>query len=257
MTPYPFRLLGQSGFRLELNGIVVYMDPYLSNSVQELDSPDLKRLIPVPIEPDKVRDADFVLISHIHIDHCDPQTIPSLAASSPDCQFIGPKPVVDKLMTWGIDGGRCSIAKEEWVDLDRDLRIVAVPAAHPKITRDLDGNLSAIGFVMEVKGTRCYIAGDTSIEEELLNRLHQLKPISLALLPVNEHNYYRGRRNIIGNMSVRDAFGLAEELGISVVIPVHWDMFAANSVSPDEIVAIYGQIKPGFELEMNPTTITL
>ncbi len=53
------------------------------------------------------------------------------------------------------------------------------------------------------------------------------------------------------------AFGLAEEIGISLVVPVHWDMFAANSVSPDEIMAIYRQIKPRFDLEMNPAAITL
>lgn len=149
------------------------------------------------------------------------------------------------------------MAKEEWMDLDRGLRIVAVPAAHPEITRDANGNLSAVGFVLEIGGKRCYMAGDTSIEDELLDRLHHLKPISFALLPVNEHNYYRGRRNIVGNMSVRDAFGLAEEIGISLVVPVHWDMFAANSVSPDEIMAIYRQIKPRFDLEMNPAAITL
>ena len=257
MSAHPFRLLGQSGFRLEINGLVIYMDPYLSNSVQELDSPDLERLIPVPIDPDKVTDANFVIISHVHIDHCDPQTIPSLAVSSPNCRFIGPKPVLEKLISWGIDGDRCFMAKEEWMDLDRGLRIVAVPAAHPEITRDANGNLSAVGFVLEIGGKRCYMAGDTSIEDELLDRLHHLKPISFALLPVNEHNYYRGRRNIVGNMSVRDAFGLAEEIGISLVVPVHWDMFAANSVSPDEIMAIYRQIKPRFDLEMNPAAITL
>ncbi len=252
---YSIKLLGQSGCRIDLSQTVIYMDPYLSNSVQELDSADLERMIPIPIRPEDVDDADFVLISHEHIDHCDPKTLPYLAQASPECRFFGPQPVIDTLVGWGIDKRRCMLAQEKWETLVGNIRVMTVPAAHPRITRDDQGNLSAVGFVIEVENKRLYLAGDTSIEEEILRRLHDLKPISLALLPVNEHNYYRGRRNIIGNMSVRDAFGLAEEIGVSSVVPVHWDMFKANSVSPDEISAIFSELKPSFELQLSNKVI--
>ncbi len=78
----PIRLLGQSGCRLNCLGIVVYVDPYLSNSVQELDAPDLKRLVPVPVRPEDIKDADWVLITHDHIDHCDPRLLSRITSSS-------------------------------------------------------------------------------------------------------------------------------------------------------------------------------
>jgi L-ascorbate metabolism protein UlaG (beta-lactamase superfamily) len=64
-------------------------------------------------------------------------------------------------------------------------------------------------------------------------------PIDIALLPVNEDNFFRRRRGIVGNMTIREAFGLAAEVGIRRVVPVHWDMFAVNSASPEEIKAVY------------------
>jgi len=68
-TPIPLRLLGQSGCRLSFPGCTVYVDPYLSHSVQALDAPDLVRLVPIPLTPAEVTDADWVLITHDHIRH--------------------------------------------------------------------------------------------------------------------------------------------------------------------------------------------
>ena len=49
-------------------------------------------------------------------------------------------------------------------------------------------------------------------------------------------------------MSIREAFRLAEETNIKTVIPVHWDMFKVNSVTPDEIKSVYSFYKWNFEM---------
>ena len=54
------------------------------------------------------------------------------------------------------------------------------------------------------------MAGDTSVYEELLSCLKSVAPIDVAFLPVNEGTF-RDRRGIVGNMSVREAFELADE----------------------------------------------
>src|SRR5690606_2743074 len=144
-----------------------------------------------------------------HIDHCDPHTLPALAAASPGARFMGPAPVADVLAGWGIPGKRIVLAREEWLPLSGDVRIHAVPAAHPEIARDATGNLACVGYVIEHAGRRSYIAGDTSVRQELLDALSALAPIATAILPVNERNFFRDRRGIIGNMSVREAFLMA------------------------------------------------
>src|SRR3546814_2550991 len=110
----PVQLLGQSGCRLGFQGGTVYLDPYLSNSVQELDAPDLARLLPIPCRPEQITDADWVLITHEHIDHCDPHTLPQLAAASPTARFMGPAPVLQLLAQGGLPGDRLHLATEQW-----------------------------------------------------------------------------------------------------------------------------------------------
>lgn len=251
------QLLGQSGCKLGFSNLNVYLDPYLSNSVQELDAPDLPRLKPVPFAPEQVVDADWTLLTHAHIDHCDPKTVPQLAASSPGCQFIGPSPVLEILRVWGIEADRLHLATESWQVLAGDLRIHAIPAAHPEIERDGTGQLAAVGYLLERKGKRIYLAGDTSIVQELIDALLVHRPIEAAFLPVNEQNFFRDRRGIIGNMSIREAFLLAEEIEVRQVVPVHWDMFAANSAYPEEIQIIYKHMGPRFELIMEPLRLSL
>lgn len=250
-------LLGQSGCKLVLPGLVVYFDPYLSNSVQELDAPDLTRLKNPPILPEEISDANWVLISHDHIDHCDPHTLPKLATASPQSRFMGPQPVLKQLHDWGILSGRLVLAQEHWQSIAPDIRLRAVPAAHPVIQRDDEGQLAAVGYLLDYNGRRLYFAGDTSVQQELIELLLEHGPIHSTVLPVNECNFFKSRRGILGNMSIREAFLFAQELGVQQVIPVHWDMFAQNSVSPDEIRTVYAQMQPSFELILQPETIEL
>jgi rhamnosyltransferase len=252
----PLRLLGQSGFRLAFDDVVIYVDPYLSNSVEILHSADLVRQVPIPILPTNVNDADFVFITHDHTDHCDPHTIPQIAAASPRAKFICPHPVELKLNEWGIDSARIITAFENWVELIPGFRFLAVPAAHPEIARDSKGRLECVGFLIEISKHRIYIAGDTSVKQEIIDVLLEQAPIHTAFLPVNEKNYFKERREIIGNMSVREAFQLAEELNVKQMIAVHWDMFAVNSVTPEEIRLLYKATHPPFKLLINPTQIS-
>lgn len=245
-------LLGQSGCRIEVNGVVIFVDPYLSNSVQELDSGDLERLKPPPIKPEHITNADWVLLTHDHIDHCDPHTVPSIAKFSPNAKFAGTYSVVEKLVGWGIDQSRIHLVQEKWLTLNDQLDVIAVPAAHLDVVRNSSGDLQCVGYVIKIGSEKIYFAGDTRVTDEVIHALTLLLPIHTAFLPVNEHNFFRNKRGIVGNMSVREAFGLAELLNIKQVIPVHWDMFAVNSVSLNEIYAIYQQMQPNFVLNITP-----
>jgi rhamnosyltransferase len=254
----PVQYLGQSGWKLQFPELTVYIDPYLSNSVQELDAPDLERLRPVPFPAESVHDADYVLITHEHMDHCDPQTLPLIAQASPQAKFIGPKPVINKLHQWGIDEVRLTIASEKWSALNSEqLRICAVPAAHLEIERDSGGNLAYVGFLIEFQNKKIYIAGDTCLTPEVIDTVVAHGPIHTAVLPVNEHNYYRAKRGIVGNMSVREAFQFASDIGAKNMVAVHWDMFQINSVFPEEIRLLHNLLNPSFSLYINPSHFNL
>lgn len=247
--------LGQSGFRFQFGGIVVYTDPYLSDHVAESEGAEMHRLFPVTIEPGAVTDADFVLISHAHLDHCDFSTILPLARASSKCMIVCPNEVAQSLNERGISEKRLIAAREEWIDLGEGLRVMPVPAAHTEIEHDMDGLLRYVGYVIEYQGRRIYHAGDTSPAMALLERLKQLTPIDTAFLPVNERNFYRERRGIVGNMSVREAFQMATDIGVKVLVPIHWDMFAPNSVYLEEIELLYRLVQPSFDMKVYPEEI--
>jgi len=248
--------LGQTGLLIDLGILTVLVDPYLSHSVQEIDAPDLERQVPIPYQPEKLTRVDWVLITHDHMDHCDPHTLPSLAKASPQARFIGPLVVRKQLEQWGIPAYRVLAAPPEELDLGDGLSVQAIPAAHPKIRFDQDGQPLAVGYLFRRDGHSLYLAGDTSLCDDLLETLKRVGPIDTGLLPVNEDNFFRRRRGIIGNMSIREAFGMAAELGMQYVAPVHWDMFAVNGASPQEIEAVFNADDWPFEL-IEPSEISL
>jgi L-ascorbate metabolism protein UlaG (beta-lactamase superfamily) len=234
---------------------VVYVDPYLSDSVERLEGPDLARLVPAPLAPDEVEDADWICITHAHLDHCDFDTLIPISRASRGCQFIGPPEVRDSIIGAGVDEKRVYLATEEWRQLSGDLRVTACPAAHTQIERDSSGLSRYVGYILNYKGRTIYHAGDTSLCEELLSFMEQYRPIDVAFLPVNECNYYRFKRGIIGNLSLREAFQFGVDLGANAVVPMHWDMFEPNRVYREEIELFYRLTAPPFQMLLEPTTV--
>ena len=247
-----FEHLGQSGLFLKYKNLQVLFDPYLSNSVERIDGPELQRQVPIPYLPSELSNINYVLITHDHLDHCDPDTIPIIAKSSPQSIFIGPRPVRQLLEKWDIPQYRILNPPKSLFNLCEGLSFQSTLAAHPELKLDQEGDSIAVGWLLQINKLKIYIAGDTSLCGELINSMSREAPIDIAILPVNEDNYYRRKRGIIGNMSIREAFQFALDIGAKTVIPVHWDLFEINSVSPNEILAVYeSNQKWSFKLEMD------
>lgn len=247
--------LGQGGFRLGFGAVTVYIDPYLSDAVEKADGPDFRRLVPIWKLPGLVRDADWVLITHSHMDHCDLDTLLPISRSSHRCRFVGPKDVRAILAARGIAATRLVPAVHQWLDLGEDLRVHPVVAAHPDLRFDEDGASHCVGYVIEYRERRIYHAGDTLLNESVLRAVRALMPIEVAILPVNERNYYRDSRGIIGNMSVREAFQFAADIEAATLVPVHWDMFALNAVHREELETFHRLERPPYSLSLNPVRL--
>ena len=115
--------LGQSGFRFKINELIVYIDPYLSDSIERIEGSGLKRQVPIKIQPNKIDDANYVLITHIHLDHCDLDTLIPIAATSPKCKFIAPNIVCNYLLEMGFSKDRLMSASDSWIGIENNIRI--------------------------------------------------------------------------------------------------------------------------------------
>jgi L-ascorbate metabolism protein UlaG (beta-lactamase superfamily) len=155
------------------------------------------------------------------------------------------------MLSWGIDASRIVATTPELQQLAENISVKSLPSAHPKVRMGSDNQPVAVGYLINLNDCQIYLAGDTSACEDVIAAIKKQPHIDIALLPVNEDNFFRRKRGIVGNMSIREAFGLAAECGISTVVPVHWDLFEANSTDPEEIKAVYQAHAWPFRLAMS------
>lgn len=80
--------LGQAGLWVSMGGQEIVIDPYLSDSVGELD-PHKHRRVPVN-ERFLERRPDIIVCTHDHLDHTDPQTLKHYLTGRPPVTVLGP-----------------------------------------------------------------------------------------------------------------------------------------------------------------------
>jgi len=241
--------LGQSGFVLRFPDAQVLVDGYFSAH------PD--RLLEPPFRPDEAKGFDMIAFTHEHGDHMDLDAVPHLAQASPGARLIAPEPCVEMLTGAGIPRERITaIAAHEAVTLG-GAEIVGVPARHAVAAGDpyTFGEEGAhgvrfLGYAFRGDGVSVYQAGDTLEYEGLAESLLTLH-VDVALLPINGRDAERERKGIAGNMDAEEAADLAIRAGVDVVVPTHYDMFAANPGYPGRLVEAVRQRSNG------PTVVTL
>jgi L-ascorbate metabolism protein UlaG (beta-lactamase superfamily) len=220
--------LGQASFVLGFRGATVLVDPFLAQH------PD--RLVPPPFAPEDAAGVDLVAITHDHLDHLDRDSLPGIAAASPAARFLVPRPIAGEL---GVAADRVIGLRPGETAEVAGLRVHAVAALHGDTPADAysfdgaagDGEHRFLGYVFEGDGIRVYHAGDTIPHDGLAGEVRALAP-DLALLPINGRDAEREALGIVGNLDEAEAVELAAAAGVDLLVPMHWDMFAANLGSP-------------------------
>ena len=70
--------IGQSGYVLKTKRCTLYIDPYLSDYIENphgLNDPYMLRNYPPPFTSDMIQSCDGVICTHAHVDHMDPWTL--------------------------------------------------------------------------------------------------------------------------------------------------------------------------------------
>lgn len=249
--------LGQVGYKFSYKGTTILIDPYLSHYVEEVEGEAAKRMFPIEKSPEELTNIDYVLITHEHLDHCDPKTLYPISQVSPECKFVGPSSVRNVLGELGISKHRLIPTTPMNHSLSDSIKVKAVPAAHPEVYKDENGNWSYVGYVIQFGDLKLFHGGDTAVHDELIQCLKKENGIDYGFIPVNEINFYRNRDGIIGNMGVRDAIYLCEEVGVKNFVPTHWDMFEGNCVYKEEIELVYGKLSPKCHLVFYPNELCI
>ena len=194
--------LGQAGLLLEFDALRVMIDPYLSDSIAQIDPKKHRR---TPVDP-AVWDVrpDMMIFTHDHRDHYDEETVRRFLTADRRMTVLSPFSVWQKVR--GIGRHNCVLLSPgvEWTQ--GGVTVCAVPAAH--------SDPHALGVLLKTPDFCAYVTGDTLYSRRVIEAVDT--PVDVVFLPVN------GEGN---NMNAQDAARFARAIGAKRAAPLHIGRF--------------------------------
>ena len=185
---------------------VIYIDPFRINK--------------------NYNDADIIFITHDHYDHYSEEDIDKVIKEG--TTFIIPEELLTKLLVKGYNRNDIITVEPGKQYMIQGIKFETIPAYntnkqfHP---RENDW----VGYIIEIKGTRYYIAGDTDITEE-----NKKVKCDVALVPVGA-TY---------TMDFKEAAQLINEIKPKIAVPTHYaDIVGTEQDAIDFIRLLHPMIK--------------
>lgn len=228
--------LGQEGFLFKYKNTHILIDPYLSDYVDAnccSDNVKWVRNYPAPIQAETLDFIDYILCTHTHYDHADPETLAKLAKVNPNATFIVPAFATELIASYGVSPDNIIGAINDKSIPCGDCEILPIPSAHEELHPDHNGNYMELGYKIIFDNISLYHAGDCCVYDGLNNHLTD---IDIMMVPINGRSYYKLKDDIIGNMTIEESVILAKECNADMLIPMHYDLYSVNCVNPASFV---------------------
>ncbi len=202
-----FTYLGHASFKVESDGKVIFVDPWLNGPTS-------------PVKVDDVTEADIVLVTHDHGDHGYDEAIE----------------ICKKTGAWFVAINELSLrAKEAGVENAHTLNIggsVQIDGVTVTLVQAFHscGVGAPTGFVVRFPSGTFYHAGDTGLFASM-SLIGDLYKPDVALLPIG--SYY--------TMDVHQAALASTLLKPKCVVPMHYDTFPVIGADPAEFAKLVAQ----------------
>lgn len=152
----------------------------------------------------KYNDADIIFITHDHYDHYSEEDIDKVMKE--DTTIIIPENLLPKLLKKKINSNAIIVVEPNKEYSVQDIKFQTIPAYntnkpfHPK-------EKGWVGYIIEIKGIKYYIAGDTDITKE-----NKKVKCDVAFVPVG--GTY--------TMDFKEAVQLINEIKPKIAVPIHY-----------------------------------
>lgn len=207
--------LGQAGYIIKSGGMVLAIDPYLSDAAAT-GAPEFSRVYPPPLNPELL-DVNVYLVTHDHLDHLDPVTI-SLYRPKNTTTFVAPRQAAQKLVSLGIAAENIIVlhaGESRRLGTMEITGVFALPTSADVI--DTTGYLIRFD-----NGRSLYHTSDT-----------EYHPLVVAAAPKNTDVVLMPINGKWGNPAADKAAVFAKQLDPVYVLPNHYDLMALNAENPE------------------------
>lgn len=185
------------------------------------------------IDPFKIdsnyNDADIIFITHDHYDHYSEEDIDKVKKD--DTVIIAPEELLTKLLRKGFRQDYIITVDPDEQDMVEGIKFETVPAYntnkqfHPKEN-------GWVGYIIEIKGVRYYISGDTDITEE-----NKKIRCDVAFVPVG--GTY--------TMDFKEAAFLINEIRPKIAVPIHYGSIVGTKQDAEDFKRL---LHPGIECKI-------
>ena len=208
--------LGHSTVIIKTNNRTIITDPVFWNVTRWV-----KRKTPLPIDPAKLPQIDYCLISHSHYDHLNTDSVKFLKERFDPVFICGP----------GYDGYFKPLGITRFIELNwweeheaDGLKITSLPVQHwsKRTLFDTNKRLWA-SYLIESRGVKYYWIGDTGYCEGFKEIGKKFSPVDVLLVPIGA---YEPRWFMKANhVNPEEALMIARDVRAKTVIPIHWGTF--------------------------------
>lgn len=227
--------LGHASFFIQLAGVRILTDPVFGKL------PAGKRYSDMPVEPNKLREIDYILISHAHYDHCDKKSIELLAANNPGAQFLVGLKLNERLAKWVTN----PIQAAGWFQqykLNGPLRITFLPSRHWANRSLFDVNTTLWGgFIIQSGSKSVYYGGDSGHGSHFKTIGEMFTGIKVALIGAGAYSpaWFMAQHH----QNPYDALKAFYATGANTFIPFHYGTFDSADEPMSEPEQIFNTLK--------------
>ena len=217
--------LGHSTILLEIDGHRFLTDPVWSERVGPVAFVGPKRFFPPLLAISDLPPLDGVLLSPAHYAHLAYATI--VALKDRDLRFVAPLGVGAHLERWGVPPAK--IVELDWWESHAfgDLTLSSVPARHAsgRVLLFDTGATLWTGYAFVGSRHRVYYSGDTGLFTGMRTIGERLGPFDLTMIEIGQYDQAWPD----WHLGPEQAIEAHRRVRGSVMLPVHWGLFALAS----------------------------
>lgn len=226
--------LGHAGYVIKTPMSIIYIDPYLSDYIENQDGLDdikFNRKFPPQVDPRKMSLLDAVFVTHSHADHMDPWTLESI--STPYKLYCTEIAFRNNTVEIENENVVYVLPGEEYVI--KDITVLPILSSHGKFNDAGDKKPVSVSYVIKAYGKVFFFWGDGTMYNGLLGKLKNHN-YDYFFAPINGRDWFREKNNIVGNINIKELVGISKAIKIGCLLPNHFEMFDVNGENPEHFL---------------------